>query len=235
MRMHGFEPQGYEARFAAENVESGFVTKVFGWMAGGLLITAIVALLTTINQDLQRWVFQSGAGIVLIIAQLGMVLVLSWAIQRIPPAVATIMFLLYSALTGVTISFIFLIYTAASIQSAFFACAGMFGVTAAYGYFTKRDLTTVGSLAMMGLFGFLIASVINLFLASSALYWLLTYAGIAIFVGLTAYDTQKIRMIGAQQMSDDDSQRAAIMGALALYLDFINLFLLLLRLLGRRR
>lgn len=235
MRMQGFEPQGYDAQVAAQDVESGFVTKVFGWMAGGLLVTAIVALLTTMNRDLQIWIAQSGMIFALIIAEVALVLVLSWAIERIPPAVATVLFLLYSALTGVTLSFIFLVYTAASIQSAFFASAGMFGVTAAYGYFTKRSLTSLGSLAMMGLFGFVIASIINLFVASTALHWLLTYLGIAVFLGLTAYDTQKIRMIGAGGMSEDDRQRAAIMGALALYLDFVNLFLLLLRLMGRRR
>lgn len=144
--------------------------------------------------------------------------------------------MLYSALTGVTLSTIFLIYTDASISTTFFVTAATFGVMSVVGLVTKRDLTKFGSILFMLLIGLVIASVVNLFLQSEALYWVLTYAGIAIFVGLIVWDTQRIKQMAAMGLADGRSRMAvAVMGALRLYLDFINLFLLLLRLLGRRR
>jgi FtsH-binding integral membrane protein len=170
----------------------------------------------------------------LIIAELAVVFILSAAIQRMPFWLSTTMFLGYSLLNGLTLSLIFVIYTRESIASTFFVTAGTFAVMSVYGFTTKRDLTSIGNLLFMALIGFLIASIVNIFLASSALYWVLTFAGVLIFVGLTAYDTQKIKNLAAQGADEAGAHRLAISGALALYLDFINLFLLLLRIFGRR-
>ena len=149
---------------------------------------------------------------------------------------ATGLFMLYSALNGLTLSAIFVVYTGASLATTFLVCAGMFAAMSIYGFVTKRDLTTMGSLLFMALIGLLIASVVNIFWANSTLYWIITYAGVLIFVGLTAYDTQNLKMI-ALQTADNPAMaaRLAISGALKLYLDFINLFLFLLRTLGDRR
>ena len=172
----------------------------------------------------------------LIIGELVLVIALSAAIQRISAGVASAMFLLYAGINGLTISAIFLIYTGQSIASTFFVTAGTFGAMSLYGYYTKRDLTSIGNLCFMLLLGLILASVVNFFWANSTLYWIITYAGIGIFVGLTAYDTQRIKQIGMSIGEDGQLvQKAAVLGALRLYLDFINLFLLLLRLLGLRR
>lgn len=218
-------------------VERTFVTKVFAWMTWGLLITAVVAAGVSSYPPLAKQIFATPAlFFALLIAELAMVWGISAGINRLSGAAASVLFIVYSALNGLTLSIIFMIYTPASITSTFFVTAGMFGVMAAYGYTTKRDLSGLGSLCFMALIGLILASIVNLFMASSGLYWLITYAGILIFVGLTAYDMQKIRMMGSAVMDGPElAQKAAIMGALALYLDFINLFLLLLRLLGRRR
>jgi FtsH-binding integral membrane protein len=142
----------------------------------------------------------------------------------------------YSALTGLTLSVIFLVYTAESLATTFFVTAGTFGLMSAYGYVTKRDLTGLGSFLMMGLIGMVLASVVNMFFNNSTVYWITTYIGILIFVGLTAYDTQKIKQMSALGLEGGEmEQKGAIMGALRLYLDFINLFLLLLRLMGNRK
>jgi FtsH-binding integral membrane protein len=216
--------------------ERTFITRVFGWMAGGLATTGLVAAYTASNPALVKAIFGSGLFWVLILAELGVVLALSWAINRISPAMAMSAFLLYAALNGLTFSMIFLVYTAESIGLTFFITAGTFGAMCLYGATTKRDLTSMGSLLFMALIGLILASVVNVFWHSSALYWVVTYAGIFIFVGLTAYDAQKIKQMHAAGMEGTEADRkAAIVGALALYLDFINLFLLLLRLFGRRK
>lgn len=173
----------------------------------------------------------------LIIAQLGVVFFLSGMVSRISGAMATTLFMLYSVLTGLTLSSVFIVYTSASIASTFFITAGTFGAMSVYGYTTKRDLTKLGSLMVMGLIGILLASIVNIFLKSAPLYWAITYIGVIVFVGLTAYDTQKLKAIGEEVSMDDreNYRRYSIMGALTLYLDFINLFLMLLRILGDRR
>ena len=171
----------------------------------------------------------------LFIAQIAVVWYLSARIGKMAPAAATATFLAYSALMGLTLSSIFLAYTEASIASTFFITGGMFGVMSLIGYVTKRDLTAMGNILFMALIGFLLASIVNIFLQSAAVYWILTYLGIAIFVGLTVYDTQKIKRLAAGVNNSTDAQRVAIIGALMLYLDFINLFLLLLRVFGNRR
>jgi len=228
----------YEADFTAARAEqSTFVAKVYGWMSAGLMLTAVVALATANSPTMIRAIFGNRALFFgLIIGELLLVIVLSAAINRMSAGLATVMFLAYAAVNGLTLSMIFLIYTKASLTSTFFVTGGTFGALSLYGYYTKRDLTSIGNLCMMALFGLIIASVVNLFWANSTLYWIVTYAGVLIFVGLTAYDTQKIKRIAASVGTDGQVVRkAAILGALRLYLDFINLFLLLLRLLGRRR
>jgi len=217
--------------------QQAFVSRVYGWMAGGLALTALVATYIASSPALIETVFTNRlVFFALIGVELILVFGLSAAINRISPAMALGGFLVYAALNGVTLSAIFLIYTAQSLGSTFLICSAMFGCMAVFGSVTKRDLTAVGSFMMMGLIGLIIASFVNFFLHSEAVYWITSYFGVFIFVGLTAYDAQKIKRIGADaSRSSDDVGRAAVMGALALYLDFINMFLFLLRLFGRRR
>ncbi len=217
--------------------QAGFMTKVYGWMSFALLITGFVAMYVASNPALVQAIF--GNKLVfwgLIIGELLLVGYLAVAVRKMSAMVATLVFLGYSALNGVTMSFIFLLYTAESIGSTFIITAGTFGVMSIYGYFTKKDLTSIGNLFYMALIGFVIATLVNMFFKNEMLYWIITYIGIIIFVGLIAYDTQKIKamnIIGNE--GTDEDRKEAIMGALTLYLDFINLFLLLLRLLGRSR
>jgi len=216
--------------------QSSITSQVYAWMTAGLLVTGAVATATANSPMLLNLIFGNPFAIwILFIIEIGMVLGLSAAISRLSPGAATALFLAYSAVNGLTLASIFLIYTSASIASTFFITAAMFGVMSVYGYVTKRDLTRLGNLLVMGLIGFVIASVVNLFLQSAALYWIVTYAGILIFVGLIASDTQKIKRLSQQATDDSSARRIAILGSLMLYLDFINLFLLLLRIFGGRR
>lgn len=212
--------------------------QVYGWMAGGLALTGLIAWYVAQSETLLNLIFGNQALFLgLIIAELALVFGLSWGLTRMTAAMATGAFLLYAALNGVTMAFIFLVYTQESIAGTFLITAGTFGAISLYAYTTKRDLTSWGTYLFMALIGLILASVVNIFLQSSALYWVVTYAGVLIFVGLTAYDTQKIKELSARIDSRDTEnfQKAAIMGALRLYLDFINLFLYLLRILGKRR
>jgi FtsH-binding integral membrane protein len=214
-----------------------YMTKVYGWMCLALVVTGFVAMFVASSPALIEMIF--GNRLVfwgLIILEFVMVASLAGWVSRMSATTATLMFLLYSAVNGLTLSAIFLIYTAESIATTFFITAGTFGVMSFYGYTTKKDLTSWGNLLFMGLIGLVLASLINLFMQSTMLYWITTYAGVLIFVGLTAYDTQKIKnmnIIGNEGTEED--QKEAIMGALTLYLDFINLFLYLLRLFGKRK
>lgn len=214
-----------------------FIRRVYNWMGLGLGTTALIAMFTASNPALLNLIF--GNQLVffgLIIGELGLVLALSGAINRLQASTAVLMFFVYSALNGVTLAAIFLLYTSASIASTFFVTAGTFGVMSLYGYTTQRDLTSWGSFLFMGLVGIILASLVNIFLHSESIYWLVTYCGIIVFVGLAAYDTQKIKQMAYQGFGDREVQRkGAVLGALRLYLDFINLFLLLLQLFGRRR
>jgi len=217
--------------------ERTFVSKVYGWMAFALFVTAMVAM-GVANTPAVRNVVLGNRAIFfgLILGELILVIALSAAIARISAATATIMFVIYSAVNGLTLSVIFVIYTEASIASTFFITGGTFAAMSAYGYFTKRDLTSIGNLCFMALIGLILASVVNLFLQNAMLYWVVTYVGILIFVGLVAYDTQRIKQIARAGIEEGEAaQKGAILGALRLYLDFINLFLLLLRIFGRRR
>ena len=217
--------------------ERTFVSKVYGWMAFALFVTAMVAM-GVANTPAVRNVVLGNRAIFfgLIIGELVLVIALSAAIARISAATATIMFVIYSAVNGLTLSVIFVVYTDASIASTFFITGGTFAAMSVYGYFTKRDLTSIGNLCFMALIGLILASLVNIFLQNAMLYWIVTYVGILIFVGLVAYDTQRIKQIARAGIEEGEAaQKGAILGALRLYLDFINLFLLLLRIFGRRR
>ena len=230
------EMQTYQQRAGVSAVHGDFMRRVYNWMGLGLALTALVSLYTTSNPQLLSLIV--GNSLVffgLIIGELALVIILSAAINRLQASTATLLFFVYSALNGLTLSVIFLAYTRASIASTFFVTAGTFGVTSFYGYTTQRDLTSWGSFFFMGLIGIIIASVVNFFLHSPMIYWMVTYAGVLIFVGLTAYDTQKLKQMAMMGFADEETARkSAVMGALALYLDFINLFLMLLRIMGRR-
>lgn len=221
----------------AEELQRAFLVKVYGWMMAGLLITGAASMLTLNTPGLLEMLYSSQwVVLALFLVQIGLVGWLSIRLEKMTAATATTIFIGYAALTGLTLSIIFLMYTTESLASTFIVTAGMFGVMSAYGYFTKRDLSGLGSFLMMGLIGMILASVVNIFLGNSTIYWITTYIGILIFVGLTAYDTQKIKAMGlSATMGSEAEQKGAIMGALKLYLDFINLFLLLLRVLGKRR
>lgn len=215
-----------------------FMAQVYGWMTVGLLLTAFVAYYVASSYALQDMIFSSKIVFFgLIIAQLGLVFVLSGMVHKMSGAMATSLFMLYSVLTGVTISSVLLVYTASSIASTFFICAAMFGALSIYGYTTKRSLSGMGSFLFMGLIGIIIASIVNIFMQSSMMSMVISYAGVLIFAGLTAYDTQKLKDMGNEinQEDKENMRRYSIMGALTLYLDFINLFLMLLRILGDRR
>ena len=213
-----------------------FVNRVYNWMFCGLMITTLVAWGITLNES----VFRSALGlfIPLAIVELVLVIILSAAVRKMSASVAGVLFIVYSALNGVTLSPIFLAYTQTTIFLAFGSCALMFAATSTFGYMTGMKLDTVGSYCFMGLIGIVIASLVNFFLHSEILDYILCYAGVAVFVGLTAWDTQKVRMIGEENGEEAQSEgmrKVAILFALSLYLDFINLFLYLLRIFGRRR
>jgi len=218
-------------------VEANFMQKVYLWMTFALSLTGFVAYRTVQSEALMHMIFRSSFGFIgLIIAELAIVFWISSAIQRISSNMAIGLFLLYSVLNGLTLSILLIAYTGASVASTFFITAGMFGAMSVYGYTTKQDLSSWGNMLFMALVGLIIASVINLFLQSSLMYWLISYAGVLIFVGLTAYDTQKIKQLAAQViLESEEGRKAAILGALTLYLDFINMFIFMLRILGNRR
>jgi uncharacterized protein len=216
--------------------EQSFLARVFMWMFLGLGITAAVAgLIGSDDALLTKLTETPGLFLILMVLQLGAVIVLAAALQRLSPAVATALFLAYAALTGVTFALIFELYTAQSIFTTFLIAASLFGALAFFGATTKADLSKVGTIAIAALFALIVATVVNIFVANSALYWITTYAGVLIFSALTAYDMQKLKQIQAQGVTGDDASRLAIFGALSLYLDFINLFLFLLRIFGQRR
>jgi len=213
--------------------QNALIRQVYAWMGGGLLLTALMAMATISSPALfnaivgNRIVFYG-----LLIGELGLVIGISRAINKISAPLASSLFLLYAALNGVTMSVIFAVYTAESITSTFVITAATFGAMSAFGYFTKRDLTRWGSFLFMGLIGVVIASLVNIFVGSSAVSWIISVIGVIVFTGLTAYDTWKIKAMAA---AGAEGRKPAILGALTLYLDFINLFLMLLRLLGSRR
>ena len=223
-----------QARHEASTI---FLAKVFNWMAIGLGLTGVVAFLTA-SSGLAMQIVSSPLLMVLVLAELGMVFYLSARVDKLQASTATGLFVGYAVLNGVTLSTIFLAYTRSSIAGTFFVTAGMFGAMALYGLVTKRDLSGFGSFLFMGLIGIVIASLVNMFFHSSAMSWVISMVGVLVFTGLTAYDVQRIKNIGEQGIMNQGEEmvrKGSIMGALALYLDFINLFLMMLRLFGGSR
>jgi len=217
----------------ASDVERRFMAAVYRWMTLGLGVTALVAYAVASTPSIATAVI--GNRLVffgLIIAELALVVWISAAVQRLSAAAAGGLFLLYSALNGATLSVVLLAYTGASVTLAFVTAAGVFGAMSVYGTVTRRDLTSWGSFLFMGLIGVVIASLVNLFLRSSMVSWVISCAGVVVFTGLAAYDTQKLRALAR---AGGGTASAPVRGALSLYLDFVNLFLSLLRLLGSRR
>ena len=217
-----------------------FISNVFSWMGIALAITAFVAWYFASNENLIRLLFSETGmttlGWVVTFAPLGFVLLINMGFQRLSAQVLTLLFGVFAILIGISLSFILLIYTSSSIFQTFAVTAGMFGIMAFVGYTTKTDLTKLGSILMMGLIGIILASIINWFLHSTQLEYIISFFGVLIFTGLTAYDVQKLKRIGASVDSGTETYRKLIiMGALTLYLDFINLFLFLLRFLGNRK
>lgn len=211
-----------------------YITRVYAWMFLALLITAIVSGLTISSERAMTLIYGNPAVlIVLLISELLAVWVLASRIETMAPQTARFLFVIYSVLNGITLSWIFVTYTERSITSTFFISAVMFGVMSFYGYVTNRDLTSAGNILTMALVGIILASIVNIFFKNPAIYWITNIVGVIVFVGLIAFDTQKIR-----KLADDKffyNGNSAIIGALALYLDLVNLFLLLLRMFGKRR
>ncbi len=218
--------------------ENALLRAVYNWMVVGLGISGLTAYFTANSPAVLNLIFgNSFTMILLIVAELGMVYAISGGVRNLRVSTATTLFMLFSFVNGLTLSAVLLAYTYESIATTFLVTAGTFGATSLFGYVTKKDLSSWGNFLFMGLIGIIIASVVNIFLASSAMGWIITYAGILIFVGLTAYDTQKIKRLNATVSPADGESygRLALIGALMLYLDFVNLFLLLLRVMGGRR
>ena len=227
------------AKARTEVFVNDYVRSVYNWMCIGLALTGFISYYVSNSPAILNLVF--GNTLVffgLIIAELALVFSISGMVNRMSAATATGLFVLYAGLNGVTISFIFLAYAKASIVSTFFICSGTFLACSVYGWTTKRDLTSWGGFLMMGLIGIIIASLVNMFIQSSAVSMVVSYIGVLVFVGLTAYDTQKIKNMALTQPADAEAgviRKGAILGALALYLDFINLFLMLLHIFGGSR
>ncbi|MDR1876939.1 MAG: Bax inhibitor-1/YccA family protein [Flavobacteriaceae bacterium] len=240
------EYQEYENTLRQEAIvqqQATFISKVYMWMSLALVVTGFTAYFCANSPSVLELMFDpiTGKGTflfyALLIGELALVFGLSSAINRMTVGLATAVFLFYSFINGMTLSFIFLIYTGSSIATTFFVTAGTFAIMSAYGYFTKTDLTKIGKILFMALIGIILATVVNWFLRNSMLHLIISIVGVLVFVGLIAYDTQKIKRIGAE-IGDADNEnytKGAILGALSLYLDFINLFLFLLRFLGNRK
>jgi FtsH-binding integral membrane protein len=231
------ETQSITVSQAKQDAASIFLAKVFNWMAAGLGITGLVAYGTAVSGLAVR-IINSPLFLVLALGTLGLVFFLSARIDKIQASTASALFVLYSVLNGLFFSTIFLRYTGTSIASTFVITAGMFGAMAVYGLVTKRDLSGWGSFLFMGLIGLIIATIVNIFLKSPGVYWVTSMIGVFIFTGLTAYDVQKIKRMGEEGIMAQGREaitKGSIMGALALYLDFINLFLMLLRFFGGSR
>ena len=215
------------------------LNSVYQWMMVGLLISALSAFMVVHSATMLHLLFGNPYMIwVLFLIELGLVIAISAGINKMDVSTARVLFILFSIVDGMTLASIFIVYTEASIATTFFIAAATFGVMSLYGYFTDTDLSSWGNLLFAALIGLIIAMVVNFFLKSPAFEWWLSVIGVIIFVGLTAYDTQKIKALGEAMAEDGDPQslgRVAIVGALTLYLDFINLFILMLEFFGNRR
>lgn len=227
----------YQSSTAQTQATTIFLAKVFNWMAIGLGLTAVVAFMVSSSQAATQFFYVNRSMLFMVmLAEIGLVIYLSARIEKMEAKTATILFLLYSALNGVTLSWVLLLYTATSVATTFLVTAGMFGSMAVYGYVTKKDLSSWGSFLFMGLIGIVLASLVNFFVQSSMMSWVISGIGVVVFTGLAAYDVQRISKMGLSVMSGSEGavKKMAILGALTLYLDFINLFLMLLRFLGNR-
>lgn len=219
-------------------VQAALMRNVYSWMTLALVITGFVSMYVAKSYTLISMIMQNSIAFWgLLIAEIGLVVYLSARIHRISFTTATLLFIAYAILNGVTMAFIFLVYTMSSIATTFFITAGTFGIMALYGYVTKKDLTRIGNICFMALIGLIIASLVNIFLHNSMMDLIISCVGVLLFVGLTAYDSQKIKQLltGEGIEINETTQKIALMGAMTLYLDFINLFLYLLRLLGDRK
>ena len=225
-----------------EDTTRKFMANVFMWMFVALGISAVLSYLFSHDQSLLQLLYnpetlqRTGFGTIVMFAPLAFVLVMSFGINKLSYPVLLLLFIAFAALFGISLSFIFLVYTSALISTVFLVTSLVFGVMAVAGYTTNTDLTKFGSLMIMGLFGIIIASVVNMFMHSAQMDYIISYIGVAVFVGLTAYDVQRLKRIGEGiEYGTASAGKMAIMGALTLYLDFINLFLMLLRVFGGRR
>lgn len=236
-----YEEFNYSTLSRQEQLQSSLafpvlMRKVYLWMALAMVITGLTSYYVASSSLIELIYANQFLFWGLLIGEFALVIGLSAAIDKLSLPIATLMFVLYSVVNGATLSFIFLLYTATSIVSVFFITAVTFSVMAVYGYFTKKDLTSLGRLLFMGLVGIIIASLVNIFVQSSGMSLIVSYIGVLVFVGLIAYDSQKIKTMLMQAPDASESmQKLALLGALSLYLDFINLFLHLLRILGSRR
>lgn len=213
-----------------------YMLRIYNYMASGLALTGIIALATAQSESLMQIIFGGGALMwIIMLSPLAFILALSFGINKMQASTAQAVFWGFAAVMGLSMASIFAVYTGTSIARVFFITAGTFAGMSLYGYTTKRDLTAMGSFLFMGLIGIILASVVNIFLQSSAMHFVISVVGVLVFVGLTAYDTQKIKSMYAEADGAETASKKAIMGALTLYLDFINLFLMLLRLFGDRR
>lgn len=232
------ETKNLIGNYASKAAQSTLLRNVYVWMTLALVITGFVSMYVAQSYQLVSFIFGNRLALWgMLIAELAVVFYLSARINSISFTKATVMFIIYSILNGATLASIFLVYTMSSIASTFFVAAGTFGVMALYGYVTKSDLTRIGNICLMALIGLIIATLVSMFWQNSMLQMIITYAGVILFVGLTAYDSQKIKRLLTTDGIEvtEETQKIALLGALTLYLDFINLFLYLLRLLGDRK
>ncbi len=232
---------GYRDPVETASLARTFMARVFSWMFLALTITAITSFIWAASPSLMRLLIKPEGGMsifgwVVMLAPLGFVLLMSFGFQKLSAPLMTLLFIVYAVLMGMSFSFIFFVYSVGTIGITFGITAGMFGVMALAGYFTKTDLTKFGSILMMGVVGLIVAMLVNFFLKSNMMGYIISIIGVLIFTGLTAYDVQKLKRIGTGMGSDQVvARKMSIMGALTLYLDFINLFLFLLRLMGGRK
>ncbi|KAA3602903.1 MAG: BAX inhibitor (BI)-1/YccA family protein [Calditrichaeota bacterium] len=221
------------ARIESNEQTAAFFRRVYAWMSIGLFLTGIISMAVASSESLVSMIFGTPLFWVLFLGQLGLVFWLSSRVQNMSPQVATAAFLGYAALNGLTLSVIFLAYTMSSIAQVFFITGGTFGFMTLWGMTTKKDLSSLGQIAFAALIGLIIASVVNMFFQNSMIYWITSYAGVLIFMALTAWDTQKLKQISYEvDVNTAAGHNVAIIGALTLYLDFINLFIFLLRIFG---
>ena len=227
--------QGALPRYRDADALAAFMRGVYGWMCGGLAITAVTAWLVASSPTLTSAIFGNRAVFwILALAQLGIVFALSARVDRMAASTATLLFVAYSGLTGVTLSSILLVFTGESVFTTFVVAAGMFGALATYGTVTRRELSGLGQFLFMGLIGLVLASIVGIFWHNDAFQFLISFVGVIVFAGLTLYDAQRLKAL-AFATSTGPTSGTTIVGALTLYLDFINLFLFLLRFLGNRR